>query len=131
MDLDEPVDDDLAVREADSGMDEHGIADRQLGPDHRGAVREARDHGDPPALAAGLDAVEHQGAEGVTHAHESYELANECRLRREAPVVAALAPLQREVREHGFFEPRMALLHRPEKRAVAAPHCDDVTARRQ
>ena len=121
VDLDEPVDDDLAMREAHTGMHEDRVADRELTPDHCGAVRQDRDEGDAASLRRGLDPVEKQRAEAVGDEREPDDLERDRRPRLESIALAALVALQLEVGEDGLPENGVTLLDRSDQRPIDAP----------
>ena len=66
-DLHDPVDDDLAVGQVHTGLDDHGVADGDLADHHRQAVEDPGDHRNAPGLAGGLGPIAHQRQERVGH----------------------------------------------------------------
>jgi hypothetical protein len=108
--LGEAVDHNVTVGKDDAGMNEHRVADRELCPRDREAVRDAWDDRYPPPLASGSNAVEHQRAERVGHEDQVEQLEEHRHPSRQLPLITALAARQREVRENCFFQPRVTFL---------------------
>lgn len=105
MNLDDPVEDYLAMDDVDPRVDHHRIADRDLGDNHRQSVAKPRQYGNPATLTRGFCAVEYLGKEGVTYPGKSERRQQRISPAPEFVTLTSMLGRRDRVGEHRLGEP--------------------------